>query len=381
MKNAGTYIGGLLLALWWAGLGASVIPVARQHDFLNLYTGAELALGGRFAGLHDPAVQLAAERAHVPSLPVLVPFVRPAVYAAALAPLALAPFDQAIWYWIAFHSALLLACCIWASRRFGPDAFLLGFLFAPPAMGIVHGQDCVLLLALVCAAWEAHLRRRRILTGIFLGLCVVKFHLFLLVPAALLLRRAWRELAGYTASAGTLAAASLLLGGLEGARRYVALLTARDIERLSPNPEKMANIHALAGNLGVESTLLGVMLAIAVAVAGLLVARRADWSTALAATLAASALMVPHVYGYDLAVLAVPAWGLYRGSESLAVRAAAVLLLTPFPFLIGLAGQPWSAAPALAVTALLGAVVWAVLIRRPAATPSPAPRTVCDTAA
>jgi hypothetical protein len=380
MKNAGAWLAGLVVALGWAAIGASVIPVARQHDFLNLYTGAELAHQGRFAELHDPAVQLAVERRHVPERPQLVPFVRPAIYAAALAPLALAPFHTAFWLWIGFHTALLLACCVWAARRFGPDAFVLGLLFAPAAAGIFHGQDCIILLALMCAAYEAHLRGKPIWTGILLGLCVIKFHLFLLVPMALLVRRAWRELAGFSAAAATLATASLALGGIEGARRYIALLTARDIERLSPTPERMVNVHSFLSNAGVESLAASVGLALVVAVAGLLIARRAEWPAALAATLTASALMVPHVYGYDLAMLAVPLWAAYRHSQSLAVRAAALLLFTPFPFLIALAGKPWTVAPAIAVSLFLATLGAEVFARR-SPTPSPALRTASDSAA
>jgi hypothetical protein len=379
MKNAGACIGGLILALFWAGIGASVVPVAREHDFLNMYTGAELAHQGRFAELHDPAVQLATERTHVPSLPAVVPFVRPAVYAAIISPLALAPFDTALWLWLGFHSALLLACCWWASRRFGPDAFLLGFLFAPPALGIAHGQDCIVPLALMCAAWEAHLRKRPVLTGVFLGLLMLKFHLFLLVPLALLVRRAWREAAGFAISASALVLATLLLGGIAGARQYIALLTAKDIERLSPTPEKMVNIHAFLSNAGIDSLPASLLLAASVAAIGLLVASRAPWPSALIATLTASTLMVPHVYGYDLAFLAVALWIAYYRSEWLPVRAAALLLLTPFPFLIGLAGPPWTLAPTVAVCLLLGTVAFEQLVR--GVRPSPAPRTASDTAA
>ena len=362
-----------MVALWWAGMGASVIPAAREHDFLNMYTGAELARQGRFDELHDPAVQLAVERTHVPALRSVVPFVRPAVYALAIAPLAVAPFDTALWLWVGFHSALLLACCWWASRRFGADAFLLGMLFAPAALGIVHGQDCVLMLALVCAAWEAHLRGRPVLTGVFLGLCVFKFHLVLLIPVALLMRRAWRELSGFVATAAALALATLLLGGFAGARQYVALLTANDIERLSPTPEKMVNVHAFLANAGIESPAASLLLGACVAAAGLWIARRGEWPLAFAAMLTASTVMAPHVYGYDLALLAVPLWIAYYRSDSLPVRAAALLLFTPLPFLAGLADRPWTLAPALALCGFLAALALPK--------PSPALRTACDTSA
>src|ERR1700734_793026 len=87
-----TWAAVLAFCLIWVAMGSMIVPGARKHDFLNLYTGASLALDGNFAHLHSPAVQLARERQFVPSLPTLVPFVRPSFYALLLAPLALLPF-------------------------------------------------------------------------------------------------------------------------------------------------------------------------------------------------------------------------------------------------------------------------------------------------
>src|SRR5205823_721025 len=122
------------------------------HDFLNLYTGASLALEGRFAQLYDPAIQLERERRFVPELDALVPFVRPHFYAAVLAPLALLPFRIAFWVWLSVQLLLLSACCTWAYRRWGPDALIFGALYLPTALGIAHGQDCVLMLLTLIAS-------------------------------------------------------------------------------------------------------------------------------------------------------------------------------------------------------------------------------------
>jgi hypothetical protein len=64
----------------WTLLGSILVPGARLHDFLNLYTGAALAHDGVFAGMHAPEVQLGREQEYVPQLKELVPFVRPPFY-------------------------------------------------------------------------------------------------------------------------------------------------------------------------------------------------------------------------------------------------------------------------------------------------------------
>ncbi len=121
-----TWAAVLGFSVLWIALGAMIVPGARKHDFLNLYTGASLALDGNFAHMHSPDVQLARERQYVPALDALVPFVRPPFYALILAPLALIPFGPAFWVWLGLQTALLIGCWAWAFRRWGPDCSCCG---------------------------------------------------------------------------------------------------------------------------------------------------------------------------------------------------------------------------------------------------------------
>src|SRR5258706_6857820 len=116
------------MCMLWIGLGSRILPGAKSHDFLSFYTGAALALEGRFSDLYDPNVQLAREKQIVPHLTTLVPFIRAGFYSAFLAPLALLPFDTAFAAWIVGQSLLLILCWIWAWRRFGPDALIFAAL-------------------------------------------------------------------------------------------------------------------------------------------------------------------------------------------------------------------------------------------------------------
>ena len=159
--------------LLWIGLGSQIVGGARKHDFLNLYTGASLALDGNFARLHDPAVQLERERRYVPELAALVPFVRLHFYAAILAPLALIPFAPAFWVWVAMQTTVLLLCWRWAFERWGSDALIFGALFLPTALGIAHGQDCVLMLAILIASYTLAERREWYWSGAALGLGLI----------------------------------------------------------------------------------------------------------------------------------------------------------------------------------------------------------------
>ncbi len=337
----------------WIAFGSQVVGSGRKHDFLNLYTGASLALDGDFARLHDPQVQLARERRFVPQTDALVPFVRPAFYAALLAPLALIPFQAAFWVWIILQTALLVGCWIWAVRRWGPDAAIFGALYLPTGLGIPHGQDCVVMLVILIAAFSIHERGRAGWSGAVLGLGLIKFHLFLLWPVALIFERRWRMLSGFAAAMGLELLASWALTGSSGLAQYVRLLTAKDIPHLNPSPELMVNVWSLALSAGRAGTVLGPVLA----VLAFLLFLKAIWKAPLwrlfAATATACLLIAPHVYGYDASLLLLGIWLVIYCSSRLPARLAATVLATPIPFMLTLAGSPWSAAAPITLLVFL----------------------------
>ena len=336
-------------SLLWIAFGSQIVGGARKHDFLNLYTGASLALDGNFARLHDPAVQLERERRYVPELPALVPFVRPHFYAAALAPLALIPFAPAFWVWLGLQTLVLLLCWRWAFERWGPDALIFGALFLPTALGIAHGQDCVLMLAILIASYTLAEREEWYWSGAALGLGLIKFHLFLLWPVALILQKRWRMLAGLSAAVAIELSVCLLLAGPRGLQAYAALLQNKDIERLNPSPELMINVHSLALNLkfpssGARFTLVAIVLLLLI-----LTLRNAPVWKMFCVTSTGTLLVVPHVYGYDAGLLLLPLWLAIYCSTALWPRLAATVLVTPLPFMMTLAGAPWAATAPLAI--------------------------------
>ena len=153
----------------WTLLGSILVPGARLHDFLNLYAGASLARDGVFAGMHVPEVQLQREQEFAPQLRELVPFVRPPFYALLLAPLAWLPFGPAFWAWLGLQAAVLAATWAWAFRRWGADALIFGSMYLPTALGIAHGQDCVLILLIVLGTYALAHRGKHFLSGAILG--------------------------------------------------------------------------------------------------------------------------------------------------------------------------------------------------------------------
>jgi hypothetical protein len=362
-------------SLLWISMGSLIAPGAIKHDFLNLYTGASLALHGDFRAMHDVGVQLQREREFVPSTDALVPFVRPSFYALLLAPLALIPFKAAFWVWLAFQSALLLGCWAWGFRRFGAEALVFASFSLPGPLGIASGQDCVILLVLFIAAFELNDRGKPVASGAALALMLIKFHLILLWPVALVLRKRWKMLAGFCAMAAAEAIVSLALGGMEGARNYVALLRNKSLDHLSPSKELMICFQGLTENLGIVSPVaIGAIIGAILLIFAFGVYDAPLWKM-FAATAVASLLVAPHVYGYDATLLLLPFLLTIFNSRQPAAKIAATLLCTPLPFGFALAGKPYAivASVSLVIFLILLATDRAGILSSPRSAPASVP--------
>lgn len=350
----------LTFCAFWTLLGSFVVPGARMHDFLNLYAGASLARDGNFAAMHAPEVQLQREREYAPQLPELVPFVRPPFYALLLAPLAWLPFGAAFWAWLGVQASVLAGTWVWAFRRWGADAPIFGSMYLPTALGIAHGQDCVLVLLIVLGTYSLAHRGQHFLSGVALGAGLIKFHLFLLWPIMFLVQRRWRMLAGACAAVTAEVLISLLLAGPVGLTKYVELLRMSDLRHLSPSPELMINARSIAVNLRADNVIVTGLLTLAAVILTIAACWRAPLWRAIAAASAGSLLVAPHVYGYDAGLLLAGLWlamfesGSNRGARW--PRITATILLTPLPILLGLAGSPWAAATPLALLAFLASL-------------------------
>jgi hypothetical protein len=332
------------LCALWVALGSRIWPTSLKHDFLNFYTGGALALEGRLHVLHDPAVQLDYQRRLVPELPQLVPFLRPVFFAVAMVPFAALPFRASFVVWTALQIALLLGCWTWAWRRFGPDALVFAALSLCAPLGIASGQDCVVMLALLIVSFELAERGKPASAGVTLALMLGKVHLVLLWPVALVVQKRWRMMAGFCATAAALGLASLALGGIADLRLYIALLESKslDLGTVSPSPQLMIGYLGLFANLGIESKWAGAFFIAAVVAVLLIGVRRGSWRELFILTPVASLIIVPHVYGYDAALLLVPILLTIFETTFKPARIAAALLSTPLPFGMALADKPWS---------------------------------------
>ena len=348
-----TWIAVVILSVFWVGLGSLMVEHSREHDFVSFYVGSTLALEGNFSSLYDRDAQFARQKEAAPNKDQLVPYVRPPFYLVALAPLSLFSLHTSFWLWIAGHSLLLVACWLWASRRFGPDALIFGALYLPTALGIASGQDCVLMLAIGIGFYHLADRRKDFPAGAVLALGLLKFHLLLLLPLAMLLNKRWRMLAGYAITGSLLALSSIALIGFGGVKQYVSLLQAKDLQALLPSPELMINLNGLMANMRLESAFVLALLVVLVMGVAMIGARGAPLWRWLSVAVVSSLLITHHVYGYDAGIVLLPVWLTMFLSKSLFSRIAALILAAPLVFFAGMAGTPWSILPSLSLLAFL----------------------------
>ena len=347
----------ILASAFWIALGSLVIDYAQHQDFLSFYLGGLTARKAGFSHLYDvdliAQLQLGLLGAHRN----VVPFTRPPVYALLIAPLTLLPLAPAFWVWVSAQVGALLACWRWLALRFGYDALIFAALYFPTSVGIYNGQDPIWMLAIFLGSYALLERERELAAGAALGLGLIKFHLLFLIPAAMILDRRWRMLAGFCATGAALAGASILLGGPGIVGAYYTLLLGRhDLPTMAPPDELMIGVRSLAWNLGVHSPLVtGPLIVLPVLLAGIAAWRAPLWRWFSAASIG-TLLVAPHVYRYDAGILLLPLLLAIYQSPSRFTRIVAATAAIPIPYMAAFFGPPYSGLPALLLVALLGAL-------------------------
>jgi len=358
-------------AVFFSVMCSSILPMGRTHDFLALYTSGVIVKTDP-TRLYDPDLGSQVEHALAPGIPMFSPLVRPAFSALFYVPLSWMPLAPAFNVWIGMGIAAALSIWYWAFRRFGPEALVYCAFFVPLGVGIAHGQDTAFVTALAILAYVAAERGRKVLCGLLLALLLAKFHLFLLVPLVLVKRREWRILAGYVS--GALVAISVSVA-LASPQSYLKLLTDPRLEALSPSPEMMVNVHAIAVNFGLDFMLVKILLIVGVLVTVLSIPKDAPLTQWFWAAICGGLLIPAHTYGYDASLLLMPILGILTdATASLPRRWIAGIGVIPFPYFMTLLPKPFAAGPAILVVLLLFAIAWPEWFRRSVA-PSSVPQT------
>lgn len=297
-----------------------------RNDFRLFYIGGKLAGSRR---LYNEKRVLEAQReafgeSNRKLMPVRLPF-----YYALLSPLASLSYQLALGFWagsnllaiilfiflypIQSRAHLAIACC-WSLPLF---------------FCITIGQDLGLILLLLTATLRTLHAGKRLLAGLILSLCSIKFNLVLLLPLLFLGKREWRLASGFFLGALLLFTVSFAGVG-NWLPSYISLILDPAV---SPNPFLMPNLHSLVANMPGKE-FVEVFLSLTVIAIVWRIVRRAHFDVALAATLMGSLLLTRHAYLQDCAILVGSLVTLFQRFSNPVVAASTLILLLPFSYLL-----------------------------------------------
>ncbi len=318
------------------------------NDFVQLYVGATL-LGDD--GLYSPEanarVQLCTIGAHQES----VNFSRLPFYALLLKPLSWLPYQTAyaVFQGLSFVAVVVF---LWIRTSSVPELVLFASFSIPLLASLVTGQDVTLVLMFTTVSVSLATAKFDFAAGLILSMCLIKPHLFVLVPIALIAHRRWRYLCGWIAGSIVWLVGSTLAAGPAWLSSYLMLLRN---PVLHPRPDHMPNIHGLVHTIGGSVGLEIVLCVIVAAVYSWFAFRSRDVELAFAIALVASLLLSYHAYLQDCTVLLLTFSIIAEPGRHKILRTMGALIVAPPVYLLLLAGSPVSVALPVALLALLGA--------------------------
>ncbi len=270
-------------------------------------------------------------------------FLSPPPLAWLVAPLTLVGPTLAFYVWLALSVVALVAAWWLGAPGTGRLRYLwlLGAIgWYPVLYSLSLGQPAMLVLLVVIGCWCLAESDKPYLAGAVLGLSVLKPQLTIAVPFVLLTSGRWRITAGWAATTGLLAIASLLVVGTQGVSDYRSLLA----EAQTVVNNRFFTWAYVVGPGPVSYVIEG--LVIAVGLVGAYANRQASLARLIALGLLTSAVSATYWHLQDFAILLGAAWLFGRDEPPrwqqawlvvVAVTAELAWPLGPLPVLVSLA--------------------------------------------
>jgi hypothetical protein len=330
-------------------------------DFVNFYAAATIVREGHGAQLYrretqDPVLKSILGRS------VTDYFLHPPFEAVALIPLSFLTIERAFVVWTLANLALLgllpllfAKCVSFVDRRLYLG--LLGFVFAPVMTGLALGQDSILVLFIITAAYLLYAKGRDFSSGLVLALATVKFQYIVILALLLFFSRKLRLIGGLMAGCGFLALASALVTGPAALVEYFRFVFTYNLHGGygSIRPALMVNWRGLFAGMGWTShtqaySAVGSVLLLILGIACSRSVRAVEnpdlaFSLFVAIALAAS----PYAHFQDATILLLPIFlamdsvlsGRTGGTEGKVIAASCVLMFLSPIILLLTGGHYW----------------------------------------
>jgi arabinofuranan 3-O-arabinosyltransferase len=296
LDRSGKLKGTDFLQFYAAGLFGRAHRIAEMYGVHQFAAATERAIGG-IQGWHY--------------LPVYPPQVGLMFW-----PFAFAPYLTAFAMWSVLNVLLYVGCLAAIAHLYPkitahrPALILAAFAFPPFFNEIAHGQVSILVLACVVGSFYAFIRGEKFIAGIALGCTAFKPPIFVAFMVACIAVRGFRLVTGMTVAAAAQLAGVLVLAGLDSVRAYfrfaVKLPRVNDLV-LAGKPYQMHSLRSFWMLLGTGRFDLELWLLSSLVVLVMLARywrRESQSDLQFAALIVAATLIDPHVYIYDVVIIA-----------------------------------------------------------------------------
>ncbi len=328
------------------------------YDFVTTWSAGHMALTGHAAAVYDwPALKLLDENVLGQPFDGYLGWQYPPTFLFVAVALSLLPYAIALALWI-FGTFLAYLAAIRAiiGDRVG---YLLACAFPAVVANAAVGQNGFLSAALIGGSLTL-MEQSPICAGALLGLLTYKPHLGILFPIALLAGGRWRVFLSAGIVAALTAAAAAAVFGVESWREFFSGIDYALYTNGMADWGKLQSVFGVTLTLGGSERLAWTaQIVVAVIAAGAIAML---WRSPAAFELKAAALGVgtllaaPHIFAYDLAILAVPLGFLIRRGRTdgfLAHEMGGIGLACLLILLLPSAGAPVGLAAVLVVAALI----------------------------
>ena len=346
-------IGALLIGLGILYVMPHGVMVSGRNDFVHFY------IGGLLYGTPDIHSAEVNQQKQIELTGVVMSnsyFIRPTFYGFLLKPFSWLPYYPA---YLVFQgiSLLCLLFFLWAFAPAHNGLVTLAVMSPPLIANFVLGQDVTLLLGVLTITILLARKHADFAAGLALSLCAIKFHLFLLLPAAVLFQRRWKIFGGGATGGLVVFMIGLGSGGLVVYKELFDLLR-NPVNH--PLPAIMPNLRGFVYAIAGENTPLLVTLALVTAAAVCFLAWRAEsFEIAFAYCLIGGVLVNFHSYMQDCLLLLFAMALLTDRYESKSVMGLLMVAQLPFPYILLYTGPPYSILfHLLPILTLIAAVRW-----------------------
>jgi hypothetical protein len=340
-------------SMWWM-FAEAMKPGG--SDFIAFWSASALVASGAGANIYDPSAIRVVQEAVASA--GIVPFVHPPPFLFAIWPLGYLPYPMA---WIAWSIGTFTVWLV-ATRLLFPSFFWPIAAFPGALVAAWHAQTGFLTSA-VQSLIADQLLLRPFRAGLCIGLLIIKPHLAVLFPFALLAARQWSAIFGAALSILMTALASWAVFGTDV---WLAYPSSWEVSRslMDPNDQvfflRQVTIYAMftaSGMPGVAAYAQVVVTGCSIVVIWKLWSSEAPIDAKMAMLFSLTPLATPYLFSYDLPFLVVPVLWLVQNYKAAWSRPVLVALYIS-PLVCRAMALPLSVNPSPLVCAGMAALIY-----------------------